>query len=61
MHIFFQYGGAVRVSDIGHASFTKCSFIGNAASDKGGAIATQIENPEENMVSLLSRICVDDH
>jgi predicted outer membrane repeat protein len=41
---------AVRVSDIGAAEFTDCTFANNYASGKGGAIVTQIENPAKNAV-----------
>eukprot|EP00041_Stephanoeca_diplocostata_P010181 m.161868 g.161868 ORF g.161868 m.161868 type:complete len:349 (+) comp18059_c0_seq1:305-1351(+) len=47
-----KYGGAVRVSDIGSATFSACNFEFNSATEKGGALVTQIENPEKHAVTI---------
>lgn len=56
-----KYAGAVRVSDIGSAKFDHCQFLGNEASDRGGAIATQIETPETHSVLLRDVLFCFNH
>lgn len=51
-----RFAGAVRVSDIGSAVFNKCKFIGNKAINRGGAIITQIEKPEEQSVKITDTL-----
>merc|ERR1712226_177896 len=56
-----KYAAAVRVSDIGAADFEDCTFIGNEATGKGGAIVTQIENPAKNHVRIKNTLfCFND-
>eukprot|EP00040_Diaphanoeca_grandis_P031820 m.191233 g.191233 ORF g.191233 m.191233 type:complete len:341 (-) comp32422_c0_seq3:843-1865(-) len=47
-----KWGGAVRISDIGWGSFTRCWFMNNQAISKGGAIVTQIETPSKHSVKI---------
>lgn len=56
-----KWGGAVRISDIGHASFDRCKFIRNSASSKGGAIVTQIESPHRHYVKIQNSLfCMNE-
>ena len=48
-----KFAGAVRISDLGSGKFTNCTFIGNYAENRGGAVATQIETPEKQFVSFV--------
>ncbi len=51
-----KYAGAVRVSDIGSASFESCRFYYNVAESKGGAVVTQIEDSHKNRVKFTNTI-----
>jgi len=56
-----KYAGAVRISDIGSASFKDCVFSRNRAHKKGGAIVTQIENKNKNKVTIEDTLfCFND-
>ena len=45
-----KFAAAVRVSDIGSAAFEDCTFVGNVAERRGGAMATQVEDPHKAAV-----------
>ena len=47
-----RFAGAVRVNDIGSATFEDCTFVGNRASGRGGAVITQIEKPDQQSVVI---------
>eukprot|EP00049_Salpingoeca_infusionum_P002706 m.59043 g.59043 ORF g.59043 m.59043 type:complete len:358 (+) comp11744_c0_seq1:2-1075(+) len=55
-----QFAGAVRVSDVGVASFANCKFVRNVATRKGGAVVTQIEHKGQSVDFKNSVFCLNE-
>eukprot|EP00040_Diaphanoeca_grandis_P030003 m.176687 g.176687 ORF g.176687 m.176687 type:complete len:332 (-) comp31853_c0_seq2:53-1048(-) len=51
-----KFAGALRINDIGSAVIEDCVFFGNTAENRGGALATQIEKPEEHSVTIKNTL-----
>ena len=49
-----RFAGAVRINDIGSATFEDCMFFGNHGQNRGGAVVTQIEKPDEQFAKLTN-------